>query len=165
MPTASPTVRYPTVFSGLRDAREGKPTEEQAARSAALYSTGWVAMGAILAGTQLVGPADSFGRLVLVCASVAVVAVAVGFAAVMLAYRLAGFGLIRWLANSMIGALIGLQISGLLFTLLIVADFLDIAHLIDGDSIVLFLLCPIMALVWPLWVRRPAQRTHEAQVG
>ena len=58
---------HPMDLRELLEARDGRPTEYQAARKIATFAVIPAAMVGLLAGTQLVGLADPIGRLLWVC--------------------------------------------------------------------------------------------------
>lgn len=98
---------HPMDFRELFEARDGRPTESQAARKIATFAVIPAAMVGLLAGTQLVGIADPLGRLLLVCTATAL-ASGFGMAFLVLGvYYLFGFRPVAALADALVGGFLG----------------------------------------------------------
>ncbi len=96
----------------LLEARDGRPTEYQAAQMIAIYAVIPAAMVGLLAGTQLVGIADPIGRLLWVCTATAL-ASGFGIAFLVLGvYYLFGFRPVAVLADALVGVFYGFFCAG-----------------------------------------------------
>jgi hypothetical protein len=119
----------------LWEARNGKPTEYQAARKIATFAVIPAALAGLWAGTQLVNQADSFLRLLLVCVATSSVA-SFGTAYLILGiYALCGFRPLAILADAIAGALYGFLLGGTLSLILMSLN-----------------LVPLARMLWPLWL-------------
>ena len=81
---------HPMDLRELLEARDGRPTEDRAARKIATFAVIPAAMIGLLAGTRLVGIAESIGRLLWVCTATAA---ASGFSVAFLGVGGAGWGI------------------------------------------------------------------------
>lgn len=122
-------------LSELREARNGLPNEQQAARKIAIFAAIPAAIIGLLVGTQLVGLADPVERFLWVCIATATGA-AFGIAYLVLAvYYLLGFRCVAVLSDALAGGFVGLLLGEPLFFFL------------NG-----FNLIPIRFSLWPLLV-------------
>ncbi len=127
---------HPMDLRELLEARDGRPTEDRAARKIATFAVIPAAMIGLLAGTRLVGIAESIGRLLWVCTATAA-ASGFSFAFLVLGvYNLFGFRPIVVLADALVGALYGLLCGGALFTSLMALNILPHAYT----------LCPLLVI-------------------
>lgn len=130
----------------LLEAREGRPTEQQAARKIATFATIPAAIVGLLAGTRLVGIADPIGRLLWVCT---VTAFGAGFSIAFLVlgvYKLFGFRPVVILADALVGVFYGLLGGSTLTLLLMWLRLVPLAHAMWP-----LLLIPLGAVVVPLF--------------
>ncbi len=105
---------HPMDLRELFEARDGLPTEDQAARKIATFAVIPAAIVGLLAGSRLVGLGDPIGRLLWVCTATALGA---GFGVAFLVlgiYRIFGFRPMAVFADAMVGGLIGLPCGGAL---------------------------------------------------
>lgn len=103
---------HPMDFRELWAAREGLPTEQQAARKIATFAVIPAAMVGLLAGTRFVDVADPNGRLAWVCTATACGA-GFGIAGTVLGiYSLFGFRPVAILADALTGMFCGLLCGG-----------------------------------------------------
>lgn len=133
-------------LSQLLEARQGRPTERQAARKIATFAVIPAAILGLLAGTQLVDVADPIGRLLWVCTATALGA---GFGAAFLVlglFHLFGFRLVALIADALVGSFIGLLCGGALTMLLLWSKLVHPNH-----ALLALLLIPLGAVVVPLW--------------
>ena len=133
-------------LSELMDARNGQPTEQQAARKIATFAVIPAAMVGLLAGTRLVGIADPIGRLLWICTATAFGA---GFGVAFLVlgvYNLFGFRPVAVLADTLVGVFYGLLGGGALTLLLMWLKLVPLAHTLWP-----LLLIPLGALFVPLF--------------
>lgn len=129
----------------ILEARDGRPTESQAARKIATFAVIPAAMIGLLAGTQLVGMADPIGRLLWVCTATAVVS---GFGVAFLVlglYHLFGFRPVAVLADAWLGAFFGFLCGATLAMLLM---SLKIPR---GYALSPLLLIPLAAVAFPIY--------------
>ncbi len=109
---------HPMDLRELLEARDGRPSEYQAARKIATFAVIPAAIVGLLAGTQLVGIADPNGRLLWVCTATAL-ASGFGIAFLVLGvYYLFGFRPVAVLADAMVGVFYGLLCGATLALLL-----------------------------------------------
>ena len=150
---------HPMDLRELLEAREGRPTEDRAARKIATFAVIPAAMIGLLAGTQLVGIAEPIGRLLWVCAATAA---ASGFCVAFVVlgiYSLFGFRPLAVLADALVGALYGLLCGGALAMSLMA--FKVIPHVY---SLYPLFLIPLGAIAVPLiraW--KDAKRAGESE--
>lgn len=136
---------YPMDLRELQEARDGRPTEDEAARKIATFAVIPAAMIGLLAGTRLVGLAEPIGRLLWVCTATAAVS---GFSIAFLVlgiYYLLGFRPIAVLADALVGALYGLLCGGALFTSLMALNVVPNAY-----ALCPLLVIPLGAIAVPL---------------
>lgn len=129
----------------LLEARDGLPTEPQAARKIAMFAVIPAAILGLLAGTQWVGIAEPIERLLWVCAASAF---ASGFGVAFLVwgvYQLFGFRPVAILADALVGVFHGLLYGGALTLLVMWRDLLPRDHLLWP-----LLLIPVGAVAVPL---------------
>ncbi len=145
----------------LLEAREGRPTEVQAARKIATFAVIPAAIVGLLAGTQLVGIAAPIGRLLWVCTATTL-ASGFGIAFLVLGvYSLFGFRLVAVLADALVGGFLGL-LFGATFTLLLM--WRKLVH--HDHALWALLLIPLGAVAVPLfqaWRRKARVRGAEGQ--
>ena len=151
-------------LSELLEARQGRPTEHEAARKIATFAVIPAAMVGLLAGTQLVELADPVGRLLWVCTATASGA---GFGVAFLVlgvYSLFGFRPVAVLADALVGGFVGFLCGGMLALLLM---WLQLVH--HDLALLALLLSPISAVAVPVYrawsVSRTASRSEEALQG
>ena len=151
---------HPMDLRELLEARDGRPTEDQAARKIATFAVIPAAMVGLLAGTQLVGIADPIGRLLWVCTATAL-ASGFGIAFLVLGvYHLFGFRPVAVLADALVGVFYGLLCGG---TLTILLMWLELVH--HDHALWALLLIPIAAIAVPLFrAWRGTTRDREAVV-
>jgi hypothetical protein len=133
-------------LSQLLEARDGRPTEHEAARKIATFAVIPAAMVGLLGGTQLVGLADPFIRLLWVCTATSSVA---GFGVAFLVlgiYHLFGFRTVVMLADALVGGLVCLPFAALLTMLLMVFKVFHHNHALWA-----LLLIPLGAIAVPLY--------------
>lgn len=123
-------------FDELLEARRGRPTEAQAARTIAVYAVIPAAVVGLLAGTRFIGEADSAGRLLWVCSATAFAAGGGVALLVVGVHRLFGFRPVAVLADALVGLFGGLFIGS------------GLGHLLD--SWWPWLLAPLGAVAVPL---------------
>lgn len=108
----------PMDLRELFEARDGLPTEHQAARKIATFAVIPAAMIGLLAGTRLVDVADPIGRLLCVCTATAFGS-GFGIASLVLGiYSIFGFRPIAALADALVGVFYGF-LGGATLTLLL----------------------------------------------
>lgn len=130
----------------LLKARDGRPTEAQAARKIASFAVIPAATVGLLAGTQWVALADPIGRLLWVCTATASAA---GFGAAFLVlgvYYLFGFRPVALLADALVGAFLGVLYGGTLAMLLMSLKFVPLAY-----ALCPLLVIPLGAVAVPLF--------------
>lgn len=158
---------HPMDLSQLLEARQGLPTEDQAARKIATFAVIPAAMVGLLAGSRLVGLADPLGRLVLVCVATASGA---GFGVAFLVlgvYRLFGFRPVAVLADALAGGFMGLLCGSTVTLLFMWGKLVPLRH-----SLWPLLLIPLGAVAVPLyrvWIearpaRGPADESEASEV-
>ncbi|RLS56788.1 MAG: hypothetical protein DWH91_05900 [Planctomycetota bacterium] len=137
---------HPMDLRELLEARDGQPTEHEAARKIATFAVIPAAMVGLLAGTQLVGLADPVGRLLWVCTAAALGA-GFGIAFVVLGiYSLFGFRPVAVLADALVGGFIGFLCGATLAMLLM---WLKLVH--HDHALWALLLIPLGAIIVPLY--------------
>jgi Na+/pantothenate symporter len=143
----------------LLEARQGRPTEDEAARKIATFAVIPAAISGLLAGTQLVGLADPVGRLLWVCTASALGAGLAIACLVLGVYSLFGFRPVVVLADALVGGFIGLLCGGTL------ALFLMWLKLVHHDlALWALVLIPLGAVVVPLYRAQSDQpRVHDAE--
>lgn len=105
-------------LSQLLEARQGRPTEHEAARKIATFAVIPAATIGLLAGTQLVGLADPIGRLLWICAATTLGS-GFGIAFLVLGiYSLFGFRPVAVFADALVGGFVGF-LCGATLTLLL----------------------------------------------
>lgn len=150
-------------LSKLFAARNGLPTERQAARTIATFAVIPAAMLGLLAGNQLVPAAAPMGRHAWVCTATACGA---GFGVLLLVsgvYRLFGFRPLAVLADALAGGLYGLLGGGAL-TMSLMA--LELAP--RGHELWPLLLIPLSAVAFPIfraWRERGRARDAVERAG
>ena len=149
---------HPMDLRELLEARDGRPTEYQAARKIATFAVIPAAMVGLLAGTQLVGIADPIGRLLWVCTATAL-ASGFGIAFLVLGvYYLFGFRPVAVLADALVGVFYGLLCGATLAMLLMWRKLVHHDHALWA-----LLLIPLGAVVVPLFrAWRGTTRDREA---
>ncbi|QDU28832.1 hypothetical protein ETAA8_39370 [Anatilimnocola aggregata] len=148
---------HPMDLRELLEARDGRPTEYQAARKIATFAVIPAAMVGLLAGTQLVDIADPIGRLLWVCTATALVS-GFGIAFLVLGvYYLFGFRPLAVLADALVGGFIGLLCGAALTMSLISLKVVPRAY-----SLCPLVLIPFGAVAVPLFrAWRGATRERE----
>lgn len=137
---------HPMDFRELLEARQGRPTEYQAARKIATFAVIPAAIVGVLAGTRLVGVADPIGRLLWVCTATAFGS-GFGIAFLVLGiFHLFGFRPVAVLADALLGGLSGLLCGG---TLTLVLMWRRLVH--HDHALWPLLLIPLGAVVVPLF--------------
>ncbi|MCA8985684.1 MAG: hypothetical protein R3C12_04090 [Planctomycetaceae bacterium] len=135
----------PMDLRQLLEARDGRPTEYQAARKIATFAVIPAAMVGLLAGTRLVGIADPIGRLLWVCTATAL-ASGFGIAFLVLGvYHLFGFRPVAVLADALVGVFYGFLCGATLALLLMSLKVVPLYALCP------LLLIPLGAIAVPLF--------------
>lgn len=137
---------HPMDFRELLEARDGRPTESQAARKIATFAVIPAAIVGLLAGTRLVDIADPIGRLLWVCTATAL---ASGFGVAFLVlgiYSLFGFRPVAILADALVGAFCGLLCGAALAMSLMSFQVVPVAY-----ALCPLLLIPLGAVAVPLF--------------
>lgn len=137
---------HPMDLRELLEARDGRPTENQAARKIATFVVIPAAIVGLLAGTRLVGVADPIGRLLWVCTATAFGS---GFGVAFLVlgiYHLFGFRPVAVLADALAGSFIGLLCGATLTMSLMWRKLVHHDHALWG-----LLLIPLGAVAVPLF--------------
>lgn len=157
---------HPMDLRELLEARDGRPTEDQAARKIATFAVIPAAIVGLLAGTRLVGVADPIGRLLWVCTATAFGA-GFGIAFLVLGiYYIFGFRPVAVLADALVGGFMGL-LCGATVTLLLM--WRNLVH--PDHALWALLLIPFGAAAVPLFrswsgktpVRRAAGQAADSQ--
>lgn len=157
---------HPMDFRELLEARDGRPTEYQAARKIATFAVIPAAIVGLLAGTRFVGVADPLGRLLWVCTATAL-ASGFGIAFLVLGiYYMFGFRPVAVLADALVGGFMGL-LCGATLTLLLM--WRKLVH--HDHALWALLLIPLGAVAVPLFrswsgktrVRRAVGHAAESQ--
>lgn len=146
---------HPMDLRELWAAREGLPTEQEAARKIATFAVIPAAMVGLLAGTRLVDGADTNGRLAWICTAIACGA---GFGTawtVLGIYSLFGFRPVAILADALTGMFYGLLSGG---TIAMVLMRFKLAPQGNG-ALWPLLLIPLSAVAVPV-VRAIGRRTR-----
>ncbi len=135
---------HPMDLRELLEARDGRPSECQAARKIATFAVIPAAIVGLLAGTQLVGIADPIGRLLWVCTATAL-ASGFGIAFLVLGvYHLFGFRPVAVLADAMVGVFYGLLCGATLALLLMWGKLVH-----HGRALWALLMIPLGAIAVP----------------
>lgn len=149
---------YPMDLRELLEARDGRPTEYQAARKIATFAVIPAAIVGLLAGTRLVGLTDPIGRLLGVCTATAL---ASGFGVAFLVqgiYTLFGFRPVAVLADALVGVFYGLLCGATLALSLMSLQVVSLAYALSP-----LLLIPLGAVAVPLFrARRGTTRDRKA---
>lgn len=150
-------ITYPMDLRELFEARDGRPTEDQAARKIATFAVIPAAIVGLLASTRLVGLADPIGRLLWVCTAAAL---ASGFCIAFLLlgiYYLFGFRPVAVLADALVGVFYSLLCAATLTLLL-----MSLKVVPPGYALSPLLLIPCAAVAVPLFrARRGTMRDRE----
>lgn len=137
---------HPMDFRELLEARDGRPTEDQAARKIATFAVIPAAIVGLLAGTRLVGVADPIGRLLMACTATAFGA-GFGIAFLVLGlYYLFGFRPVAVLADALVGGFLGLLLGATLTLLLMWRNLVHHDHALWA-----LLLIPLGAVAVPFF--------------
>ena len=137
---------YPMDLRELLEARDGRPSEYQAARKIATFAVIPAAIVGLLAGTQLVGIAEPIGRLLWVCTATAL-ASGFGIAFLVLGiYSLFGFRPVVVLADALVGVFYGLLCGAALAMSLMSLQIVPLAY-----ALCPLLLIPLGAVAVPLF--------------
>lgn len=137
---------HPMDFRELLEARDGRPSEDQAARKIATFAVIPAAIVGLLAGTRLVGVADPIARLLWVCTATAL-ASGFGIAFLVLGiYSLFGFRPIAVLADALVGGFYGLLCGAALAMSLMSLQVVPLAY-----ALCPLLLIPLGAVAVPLF--------------
>lgn len=159
---------HPMDLRELLEAREGRPTEYQAARKIAAFAVIPAAMVGLLAGTRLIAVADPMERLLWVCTATAIGS-GFGIAFVVLGiYYMFGFRPVAILADALVGVFYGF-LCGATVTLLLM--WRRIVH--PDHALWALLLIPLGAVAVPLFrswsektrVRRVVGHAAESQMA
>ena len=129
----------------LIEARNRRPTEQQAARKIASFAVVPAASVGLLAGTQLVGLAAPMERLLWICTAMACGA---GFGSAFLVlgiYYFFGFRPVAVIADSLVGGFAGFFCGGTLTMLLMLGRVVN-----PNQALWALLLVPLGALLVPL---------------
>lgn len=141
----------------LFEARDGRPTEHQAARKIATFAVIPAAIVGLIASTRLVGLADPIGRLLWVCTAAAL---ASGFCIAFLVlgiYCLFGFRPVAVLADALVGIFVSFLCAATLTLLLMSLKIVP-----PGYAMSPLLLIPCAAVAVPLFrARRVTMRGRE----
>lgn len=145
-------------LSELLEARDGRPTQDQAARKIATFAVIPAGMIGLLVGTQLVGLADPIGRLLWVCIATTL-ASGFGIAFLVLGvYSLFGFRPVAVLADALVGVFYGVLCGGTLTLLLMWGKLVH-----HDRALWALLLIPLGAVAVPLFrAWREATRDRKA---
>ncbi len=151
---------HPIDLRELLEARDGRPTEDQAARKIATFAVIPAAIVGLLAGTRLVGIADPIGRLLLVCMGTAL-ASGFGIALLVLSvYYLFGFRPVARLADALVGGFTGFLCGSTLTLLLMWGRLVHHDHALRA-----LLLIPLGAIAYPLYRSRGGKKPVRQPVG
>ena len=148
---------HPMDLRELLEARNGRPTEHQAARKIATFAVIPAAIVGLLAGTLLVGLADPIGRLLWVCTATAFGAgFGIAFLVLGIYYRF-GFRPVAVLADALVACFIGLLCWEML------SMWHKLVH--PGHALWALLLIPLGAVVVPLFRAWSGQQHVRGGVG
>jgi hypothetical protein len=159
---------HPMDLRELYEARDGRPTEDQAARKIATFAVIPAAIVGLLAGSRLVGLADPIGRLLWVCTATALGS-GFGIAFLVLGiYYLFGFRPVAVLADALVGVFFGFLFGATLTLLLMWRQLVHQDH-----ALLALLLIPLGAVAVPLFrswsgktrVRRAVGQAAESQTA
>jgi hypothetical protein len=144
------------LASDLHDVREGKASKTDAIMVLGLNFLVYLAVPAMLFSAELVGLAQPRRVVWLVVGGTGLGTMVVVYALLFLTYYCFGYAPLRWLATPLIGARIGFWIAGLLIIAYLWGYFFLGFPPLGEWSAWIFLLCPILALIWPWLVHRSA---------
>ncbi len=162
---------HPMDLRELLEARDGRPTEHQAARKIATFAVIPAAIVGLLAGSQLVGIAEPIGRLLWVCTATSFGA-GFGIAFLVLGvYHLFGFRPVAVLADAMVGVFYGLLCGAPLTMLLMRLKPIPFIHVLS--PLLLIPLCAVAVPLFRAWrgttrnrdAAGPAAESKSAEIG